>query len=698
MLLSAESATRTPSTKVKGLFTAARAYLATLAQSLRPPPRLNVAEWAEKYRYVSAESGSPFPGKWENSRAPYLVEVMEVLSPSDPSTEVTVKKSAQTGFSETAINLVGFTIDHAPAPILYVLSSLDEASKFNKTKLQPSIDATPVMLSKLAPTKSRDEEGSTGGFKRFRGGFMVLTGANSSKGLQMISAKVAICDEITEFPSESGERGDPLDQIKIRQLAYDELGYKRYLLSTTGIKASSGASGGCRITEKYDLSDQRRFYVQCPQCGIYHVLHWENMHWRSDTVPHGAYMTCPANGCIIEHYHKKRMVEQGRWIKTYPGADCPPATFDPDQLDRYRARTSGGRQPGFHIWQAYSPFAAWNTAVAAWIEAQGNPRKLKVFVQQVLGEAWEERGEAPEWERLYQNRDDYRFGTIPRGGLVITAGCDVQKDGIYFQVVAWGAGQTSWVIDAGFLPGDPADPDNAVWTKLGTVYGTTYVDCVGNRHPIEALAVDSGYLSNQVYHWVSGRAKAYAVDGRDGWRTPPIGTPSKVQVNLKGKKLRRGVQLWPVGTWSLKAELYANLRKEGPRDGAELEPPGFCHFGIDLDEEFFQQLTAEYLKDKDIRGRIMRVWEASGPNHQHDCRVYAAAMAEHLGISKLSPDDWARLAAKRNAPPAGGADLVAMMTNLIPISEAKPSPPEPPPKPMPPQDAQAGGRTRRRLA
>ena len=70
-----------------------------------------------------------------------------------------------------------------------MLPSIEEGQKYNKTKFQPTADATPVLRQKLRDQNSRDESSSTATFKRFAGGFGVITGANSSKGLQMISAR-----------------------------------------------------------------------------------------------------------------------------------------------------------------------------------------------------------------------------------------------------------------------------------------------------------------------------------------------------------------------------------------------------------------------------------------------------------------------------------------------------------------------------
>jgi len=80
-------------------------------------------------------------------------------------------------------------------------------------------------------------------------------------------------------------------------------------------------------------------------------------------------------------------------------------------------------------------------------EAQKNPALLQVFINTVLGETWAQQGEAPDWQRLYERREDYKIGAVPAGGLFLTAGVDVQRDRIECEVVAWGRGKESWSVE-----------------------------------------------------------------------------------------------------------------------------------------------------------------------------------------------------------------------------------------------------------
>jgi len=614
--------------------------LAALAVGLAPDPVLTVSEWADEARFVAAES-SPRPGKWDTALVPYLREIMDCLSPCfEHVREVTFKKSAQVAGTEAGINLFGLIASRAPAPMLIVLPTIDEAKKYVDVKLQPAIDATPELRRAVKPARARSERGSTTMNKKFPGGFAQITGANSSKGLQMISVKILIKEELSEWPADVDGRGDPDQLAETRTTAFT-VDRKVFNNSTPGIK------GMCRITKKYEASDQRRYFVPCPHCGHMQVLRWEQLTYN-ETFPYDANYTCERDGCAkpIEPGHKEWMVARGEWRATAPGP---------------------GRHPGFHINQLYSPFVPWDDTVKKWLEAKGDPVKEKVFTQQVLGEAYEAKGEAPDYLKLFARREDYKLGRIPFGALFLTLGGDVQGDRIEWAVWGWGIGKTSWLVDKGIVTGDTADL--VTWSRMVPVVQRQYEDWQGKLWPIEAAAIDSGFNTQTVYTWVRRQGpRVIAVDGRPGHLAPALGTPTKQEVNWRGEKIKGGVLLWPVGTWTLKAELYANLRKTiaGPADG--IYPAGYVHFPADgVDEGYLQQLTAEYLVTHDRKGYQVQEWTKpkDARNEALDIRVYAGAAAVHLGIDRLTPAAWLRLAAERGAEPQQAQLNLALWQGLV---------------------------------
>jgi phage terminase large subunit GpA-like protein len=95
----------------------------------------------------------------------------------------------------------------------------------------------------------------------------------------------------------------------------------------------------------------------------------------------------------------------------------------------------------------------------------GSAAAIKTFKNTELGETWVEEGEAPDWQRLVERREDYPIGTVPAGGLLLVGGADVQKDRIEASIWAFGRGKESWLVEHRVLMGDTAR--DAVWKQLG---------------------------------------------------------------------------------------------------------------------------------------------------------------------------------------------------------------------------------------
>lgn len=655
MLLTGHSgATKAPTkpSAVDGLAAGAQAVWRGFKRGVQRKEPLTISGWSAKHRKVSADSGSPYSGDWDNALVPYLVEPMDAAMLEDPCEEVVLAKSHQVGGSETLVNIIGYYTHQVPSPQAYAVPSLEAGLDFVKDKLNPTIDASPKLRETVREQKAKDEDGSTTTRKRYRGGSLRVVTASSAKGLKSYSARIVYGDEVTEFPDDVDKQGDPVALLEKRTTAWERRGFKKIWCSTPGLK------GTCRITIKYEASDQRRYYVPCPHCGCYHVLTWSNFRMRSEVEPYGAHFVCPNPHCAkeIEHHSKEAMVAAGRWIKTYPGADKPPLWFPADDLDRHLARPRRGSIAGFHIWQAYSPFSSWEKIAKEWHDAKDSLGRLKDFVRQVRGEAWEEAVDVPAHEQLAERVEDYRLGELPLGALFLTGMADVQHNRIEYGVLAWAPGLTYWLVDKGIILGDPAQLD--VWRELDRVVARRYRDALGRTWPIDAFGCDSGYLTHMVYRWSTvpvGSVAKFALDGRDGWKLPPLGSPTPKDITFDGKKTGTAM-LWPSGTWGMKSELYASLRQtiQGP-DADGNYPIGYGHYPDACDLEYFQQLTAEHLKKGHDRfGRPTMVWAKrvkDDPNEALDIHVGARALAHHLS-DNLNPDEWAALISQRAATPA----------------------------------------------
>jgi phage terminase large subunit GpA-like protein len=392
------------------------------------------------------------------------------------------------------------------------------------------------------------------------------------------------------------------------------------------------------------------------------------MQWPEDR-PEDAYFVCRKNGCVIEHRHKRWMVERGEWRAGRPST------------------RSTRRHLSFHLWAAYSysPNATWGDIAKEFVEADaGGVETLKTFVNTGLGDTWKEKGEAPDWLRLYDRREQYERGVVPAGVLWLTAGMDVQKDRLVWEVVAWGRDRQSWSIDAGVIPGDTAQ--DATWISADELLSRQWPGEGGKIFQIRHLAVDSGYETQTVYDWARRHVgQVLACKGVSGAKEL-LGTPTKVDIKRNGKRITRGAKVWPVGVDMAKAELYGWLGLDRPTKESGLPfPPGYCHFP-EYGEEHFKQLTSEQrIMSRTRHGRVRFDWAVlpGRENHALDARIYARAATVLGHLDQIA----AAAAAARARGPAPGPPPPP----TAPAPAARPDPDQPAPAAGAPRSSWLGG-------
>jgi phage terminase large subunit GpA-like protein len=317
---------------------------------------------------------------------------------------------------------------------------------------------------------------------------------------------------------------------------------------------------------------------------------------------------------------------------------------------------------GYSLSGLYSPTLSWSDLAEAWERCQNDQGQIKTFVQQKLGRAWRVSGEAPDWQRLYDRREHWPVGVVPMGGLLLTAGVDVQRDRLEVSVWAWGRDRQSWLVDHRLLAGNPFE--SAVWEELRLLVNEAWRHESGRWMPVALTAIDSGdgVTTGEVYNFVRrlGVGRAIAVKGQDGLRVA-LGNPTPTEVTRKGKKLR-GLKVWPVGSSFIKSETYGWLRLDRPtEESGQSYPAGFIHLPVHTaGEEFCKQLTAEHLVVKNAKNGYRRLeWvKTRDRNEALDCRVYARAAAVLLGVDRWSERRWDKISASLSVPVPGVAAIV----------------------------------------
>lgn len=587
-------------------------------RGLTPPDAIMVSEWADRYRVLPAAATEP--GRYRTDRTPYMREIMDSLSILSPVKRVVFMKPSRIGGSEGGNNFLGYVIDNSPGPFMLVAPSEDSAKKYVDQKINPMIEGTPRVRDRLRPGRGPESRFS----KVFDAATFVVANAGSARSLRALDARYLMCDEVDAYDHDVDGEGDPLD-IALKRTATFGARAKQYIVSTPKIRGTS------RVEAYYLLGDQRLFFVPCPHCNAMQALEWDRLRWPAGE-PRKAIYLCRACELAILDRHKTAILAAGEWQ--------PQAEGD-GETRSYRLNSlyaPNGWEPSF------------GQLAQEWTKAQKSTTKLKVFVNQALAQTWEEKGEAPEWERLYERREDYPIGTVPERAAFICAGADVQSNRLEAYVWAFGQGKESWLIEHRVLDGDPYN--KATFAPLTAMLAEAWNGAGGATFQLAGLGVDSNYATDTVLDWArtvaDPRVMVVRGDHHKNW-TAVLGAPSMSDRLINGKPA--GVMMWPVGGALIKQELYGFLRQPVPIDGQPY-PAGFVHLPK-VDAEVCEQLVAEELVTRiDKRGFPVQEWvKKRERNEALDCRVYARAVAEKLGMSRWSDADWQIVRAQQGLAP-----------------------------------------------
>ena len=503
---------------------------------------------------------------------------MDVIA--DRSVEVVVfSKSSQVGATEIINNIIGYYIAQDPSPILVLQPTLDMARTWSKDRLAPMLKSSPALAGKVKEPRSRDSE-NTVLHKKFPGGNLSVVGANSASSLASRPVRILLCDEVDRYPESAATEGDPIQlAIKRTQTFWNR---KILMASTPTI------DGVSRIQAAWETSDKRFYFVPCPHCKEMQKLEWKHMQWDDDN-PDSVHYVCVHCGAVIEEKYKIKMLDQGEW----------------------RALEETKHVAGFHISELYSPWSTWQSMVETFLEVKKHPEQLKTFINTALGEVWRDQGVEIETHDLMSRRENYDSSLIPNDVLVITAGCDIQKDRIEIQIVGWALDSQSYVIEYQVLWGETSQ--SGVWSDLDAYLKKKFKKEDGTHISIACSTVDSGYQTQSVYNFCKGKSgrRIFAIKG--------MSTAGKLIAGRPTQSGKQRIPLVPVGTDTAKEVLFSWLQVEDVS-------PGYIHFPSDMDEEYFKQLTSEKRMVKYFKGQKRLVFKPIRErNEALDTFVYCLA-------------------------------------------------------------------------
>lgn len=423
------------------------------AATLRPPERLTVSEFSERYVYINQPGA--FVGDYSNDTAPYMMEPMDTYISRTYSGLIFVGP-AQCGKTQALLlNTVAYSIlIDAMDTIIY--SPTQAAARDFSTRRIDRLHRNSVKVGE----QLRAERDADNKFdKHYKSGMMLSISWPSVTELAGRPIGRVMLTDRDRMPDDIDGEGEPYDLASKRTTSFGsfamtvcESSPSRPVIDNKWVRKSPHEAPPCGgILGLYNRGDRRRFYWPCPDCGSYFegnfkMLTWEkrsNVLAASNTVR----MICPHCTYPIHPDQRHDMLQRGRWL-----ADGQ--SIEPDG-------TIYGERPqteiaSFWLNGVAAAFTNWQKLVNAFITADqafdrtGDEDALKKFYNNDLGEPYMPKSmEAERLPEVLQARAEDLGGTqeepiVPFGVRFLVATVDVQQNMFIVQV-------------HGILPGEPAD-------------------------------------------------------------------------------------------------------------------------------------------------------------------------------------------------------------------------------------------------
>lgn len=583
------------------------ACLAKILSGMKPPEDLTVSQWADKNRRLTSESSAEV-GKWRTSRTPYMFDILDSFT--DPLIEhIVVVAASQVGKSETINNMVGYCIDQDPGPILLIQPTIDDVKRYSEMRIAPMIRETRCLKRKVADPKSRDAA-NTKRQKSFPGGVLVMTGSNVAHDLSSMPIRYVFGDERDRWATSAGSEGDPWELAVARTRTF--YNKKMVEVSTPTVKGASA------IENSYNLGTMERWKTQCPHCGEYVEITFDNIRFEYDAAENGdkkifhiseIFYVCPECGGISDEHTMKS--QPAKWVATVPEA-----------RKHHKTRS-------FWLTAWVSPWATWESIILQFLQAGTDSAKLQVVYNTQFGELWEERGDMASEDDVMARREVYE-AELPDGVLLLTCGVDTQDDRLEYEVVGHRRFGETWGIKKGVILGRPDTEE--VWERLDEVLSHKYKFKSGVSLQISLTFIDEGgHFTQEVRQHCLARQydHVFAIKGANRPDIPYTAPPKKQKIVVNGKVIGQ-VWVYEIGVNAGKQKIVDNLRVQSP--GAN-----YCHFPLrdDYGKQFFKQLMSEHLA---YVPKLKHPWQWQKiPGHERneafDIRNYNLAACEIL-----SPD------------------------------------------------------------
>ena len=558
-----------------------------------PKKKESVTEWAENNVFLS-ERITEQAGLYRTNSHPYVREILENFA-NPKVKKVSLCWGSQTGKTTTIYVGVGWAIDQAPVPILWVWSNEKQARAFSNDRFIPFCEDSEVLARHLPKTSEGkiDRDRASALRIEFDRCSLNMVGGGSQRNVRNFPVSMLVMDEVDIIA----------EPIRLEAMARTK-GRRSYKI----IQSSTPLEEGSGIWSEYELGDQRKFLLPCPHCKKFIPLEWRkgkgeyNIHFPPEAKKEdGTYdlamlanatsYKCQECDGLITDSDKLKMLRKGKWEATNPQAE------------------KGVRS--YHLNSLYSPTLTFSQMLIRWIQTIGTLDGLKQFVTGWLAEPWKDENLSVSEEATHLLSQDYSRGEI-KGEFRLMA-VDIQRTHFVWLVRGFDSDGESFLLDHGFCPS---------WADLDSAF--VKYDC-------SACVVDTGFgeRTQEAYEEIYQRRSRWWAS--KGWKSfaHPFAVKAVDPFTGTGKAGKHRIRLLHIDVDVWGGELLKRRSKKV--DGWNIYK--------DPDAEYVKQLNAKFLIEKiSPSGKKRTEWKTRrhGQDHYWDCELYCLCLSKVVGLGNIT--------------------------------------------------------------
>jgi phage terminase large subunit GpA-like protein len=670
-----------------------------LAEFVRPPMRITVAEAANKYVKVALPGGWDY---WDPSITPYMVKPMNLLASRLYEAVIFCgpSRSGKTAALLDCWNGYAAKCNSGDMNIYFPVEN--DALDYGKRTTRRMHENSPE-LGALLSARGSDNNIST---VIYRNGMILKLSYPTSGNFSRVTLKYVALTEYDSFPDNVDGEGEPFILAKKRVQNAMSAGMVCVESSPKRVRVEPGwipdinkpheappVQGG--ILSLYNRGDRQRWYWKCQHCSERFeappLPDFDN-HEDVDTAAKTARVICPHCGAIHFQGNRRDLNLEGMWLteREYLGAGGDLSVRSHNPL------------ASFWLLGCAAAFQTWPSLVANELRAL---REFERLGSEEALKATRNTDQAlpylPEAAKVKRDPSKYRErlepmdrNMVPEGVRFLLSTVDVQSRKFVAQVHGIGVGNEKWIIDRFDVQisdriaanGEPEIIDPSVYDEdwlllLSKVFGKRYplADGSGRLMPVYAMGTDSGGragVSSRAYNfwrhcrkeYLGNRILLLKGDSNTNDKTPTI-RETFPDSDRKGKwqGARGEVPVYLINTYKVKNLVDGDLKKGPVEPGCR--NPGFVHIPAWGGDEFLKELMSEQLTPKGW-AKI----QANIRNEAWDLLCYAQALCHHFGTHnwgnnwEMAPD-WAKNWDNNSTiiSPNGGASNAGKSKLFIPI-------------------------------